>query len=423
MQPQKTHHMAKKTKDTYEYSLMEDLQTAIEIELTTIPLYLYTYYSINRAPKGSTDQETAELTLQANKAAATIMSVVIEEMLHMSLASNIKRSLGGFPVLAGDFLIKKLKFPSNLPHHAKGFKANLSKYTKAQLSTFMKVELPTPPNASPKDADWSTIGQFYDSIIERVKKMKKSDFGYKEYQLGPGNDYYSPNSANSTYMSNYGSGKSKQVRMNAEDSGGLHLITSPASAVKAMKEICHQGEGFADKGKKNHKYDDPSHQEESHYYRFKELYEIYSEDTAAKFVLNVPDNPKTKDYPAMVQPLSNLTNAVYTYLFLMMELCYQHPVPAQSSIFNFGIHKAMIFILSSLCSFMTTFELKGDQENKVVLAPTFEGWKFDEHVSPKEQLIMLWKTIPKEFKPDTAILDRIKNLPDVEMKKGELVQF
>ncbi len=410
--------MPKKKTERFHYSLMSDLQTAIEIELSTIPIYLYTYYSINRTPKGKTDKETARLTLQANKAAATIMSVVIEEMLHMALASNIKRSIGGLPVLAKPSY--NLKFPTNLPHHAKGFKVNLAAYSKAQLETFMTIELPTPPGTTPEDKHWSTIGQFYDSIIVRVKGMDKKDFGFKEYQLGPGNDYYAPNSVNSTYQSSYSGGKSKQVRMNAGDSGDLHWITSPASAVRAMKEICHQGEGFAGHGKTKHKYDDPSHHEESHYYRFKELYEIFKSEDAEHFVLNVPKNPKTKDYPEMIQPLSNLTNATYTYLFLMMERCYEYPMPAQSAIFNFGIHKAMIFILSSLCSFMTGFELKG---SKQIVAPTFEGWKFDPHVSPKEQLIQLWKTIPAQFKPDKAILGRIKDLPDVEMSKGELVQF
>lgn len=410
--------MAKSKKEDFKYSLLSDVQTAIEIELSTIPIYLYTYYSINRTPTGKTPKETADLTLKANKAAATIMSVVIEEMLHMALSSNIKRSLGGFPQMSR--FSHKLKFPANLPHHAKGFKANLAKYSREQLKTFMTIEWPTPPDAKPSDDNWSTIGQFYDSIIERVKGLNKSDFGFKEYQLGPGNDYYAPNSANSTYQSSYSGGKSKQVRMNAHDSGGLHLITSPSSAVKAMKEICHQGEGFKGKGKTKHKFDDPSHQEESHFYKFKELHELFNDADAEKYVLNVPKNPKTRNYPPMLQPLSNLTNAVYTYLFLMMELCYKYPVPAQSSIFNFGIHKAMIFILSSLCSFMTSFQLKGSD---TIVAPTFEGWKFDPHVSPKEQLIMLWKTIPKEFKPDDAILGRIKDLPDVEMKKGDLVEF
>src|ERR1700748_3791670 len=94
----------------------EAIQQAIEIEIATIPVYLYTYYSINRAPdqdaisgslmqkllaKGKKAKEARELALDlsaeimvfSNKAGALIMSVAIEEMLHMALSSNLKQAL------------------------------------------------------------------------------------------------------------------------------------------------------------------------------------------------------------------------------------------------------------------------------------------------------------------------------------------
>ena len=59
------------------------LQTAIELEHSTIPVYLTALYSI----KPNANREVAAL----------IRSVVIEEMLHMALACNILISIGGSP--------------------------------------------------------------------------------------------------------------------------------------------------------------------------------------------------------------------------------------------------------------------------------------------------------------------------------------
>ena len=101
-------------------NLGEAIQQAIEIEIATIPVYLYTYYSINRVPdqdaiSGSLVQElvksgrpvkeankialdlSAEIMVYANTAGALIMSVAIEEMLHMALSSNLKQALAGLP--------------------------------------------------------------------------------------------------------------------------------------------------------------------------------------------------------------------------------------------------------------------------------------------------------------------------------------
>ena len=57
------------------------LQSAIELEHSTIPLYLYALYSLDPAKNGVI--------------AKIIQSVVVEEMLHMTLASNVMNALGG----------------------------------------------------------------------------------------------------------------------------------------------------------------------------------------------------------------------------------------------------------------------------------------------------------------------------------------
>jgi len=66
-------------------AVLTALQNAIELEHSTIPPYLYALYSL--AP--GANKEVAEI----------IESVVIEEMLHITLASNVLNALGGTPVL------------------------------------------------------------------------------------------------------------------------------------------------------------------------------------------------------------------------------------------------------------------------------------------------------------------------------------
>ena len=67
--------------------LKADLQTAIEIELATIPIYLYTYYSLD--PKHESGEgHRSPRALSRTRRAAITMSVAVEEMLHMSLSSQ-----------------------------------------------------------------------------------------------------------------------------------------------------------------------------------------------------------------------------------------------------------------------------------------------------------------------------------------------
>jgi hypothetical protein len=75
--------------------LKADLQAAIAVELATIPIYLYSYYSINRIVTSGKDlTDTARFS---NEAGAVVMSMAVEEMLHLLLSSNIYFALAGMP--------------------------------------------------------------------------------------------------------------------------------------------------------------------------------------------------------------------------------------------------------------------------------------------------------------------------------------
>ena len=61
--------------------LQSHLQTAIEVEHSTIPPYLCALHSI----KDGSNLEAAQI----------VKSVVVEEMLHMILAANVLNAIGG----------------------------------------------------------------------------------------------------------------------------------------------------------------------------------------------------------------------------------------------------------------------------------------------------------------------------------------
>lgn len=150
------------------------LQSAIKLEHATIPLYLYALYSLDEAKNG--------------EICAIIESVVVEEMLHMTLAANTLNALGGSPVIDEPGFLPT--YPGPLPG---GVQAELT-VTLApfsidkQLPTFLTIEEPEHPVDYPKleaGADL-TIGQFYAAIAAAIAKLGDGAFvDPPRNQVGP----------------------------------------------------------------------------------------------------------------------------------------------------------------------------------------------------------------------------------------------
>lgn len=467
--------------------LKRALQQAINLEIATIPVYLYTYYSIDRTPdqadlikaikkdlpKSMPSKKAAafaknyalDVMLYANKAGSLIMSVVVEEMLHMALSSNVKQALFGPPKLVG----QTPSFPTSLPGHQPPFPINLGKFSMNQLMTFLKIESPlhfndievgkmTKKHSSVVKAfKYDTIGDFYQGIENCINKNFKAKSNYHRTsgptaQLVPGKGYYAQNNIDTVYYN-----KSHKPQFpNADDSGDLVHVVDRKSAIEALHEVVEQGEGHNVKGKTGDHlsangtvskeliakinrgdfsdldYDDKekdNKKELSHFARFLELYcngqalaerlkEATGKDDFEKyFVKDVPENPTEKLYSGTVNKKvlanSKLTNAIYTYLFLMSESCYFNEGNTQFELFMFGIHKSMIWILSGLCGDMMNMKYvqttKGVNK-KYLAAPTFEDYNFKgSKKSPKEQLIELSNAAGGSY------TDLINVLPDVSI--------
>ena len=471
-------------------NLEEALQQAINLEIATIPTYLYTYYSIKRAwsqedsssdatvtdpinlssapgmrafmkkeaaSRGHalSDQQLEELSIDvqvyANEAAGLIMSVVIEEMLHMALTSNVKQARFGPPEL----YTSMPEFPAFLPGHIPYFPINAAKFSQDQLKTFLKIESPLPFTGSPEEGEgvieYKTIGEFYEAIIDCVEhKDKDGTYDSDRPQLRPGSNYYSQNTINTVY---YDREHNPKFPSNY-DSGDLIHVVSRESAKQAMVEVIDQGEGHKGGDHLNPDgepicpnidwndpcqineldFDDKAHKELSHFAKFLKLYcqgekliqkfDALGLDFHAFFVHNVPENPRTMpaaghpDYSADpdVVAVSNLINGLYSYIFLMVESCYYNDDPAQFEVFMLGIHKNMIWALSSVCNEVTPYQITIGGETCSV-GPTFEPFDFSQsNRSPRQQIADLVEKAPSSGPLNCSwVMDYVRNFPDVSL--------
>ena len=137
--------------------LRTHLQWAIQVELTTIPTYLYALYSIKD---------------RRSQAANVFRGIVIEEMLHVALASNLMVSVGGRPRFYDRNIVPR--YPGPVPHHTPGFTVNLERCSVDFVrDTCMAIEKPEEPSAPPEDDNFETIGQFYMSVEAALKTLSQ----------------------------------------------------------------------------------------------------------------------------------------------------------------------------------------------------------------------------------------------------------
>lgn len=214
-------------------ALQAHLQVALELELSTLPPYLCALYSI---PDGC-NVEVAGL----------IRSVLMEEMLHLTLAANLLNAVGGTPVLARRGIAPQ--YPTSLPGSDGSFSVSLLPFSRDAIATFMRIEQPTPRGTKPKADGYATIGQFYEAIAAGMRRLaKKGELRFDhqpERQVSPA-DFYNGH-------------------------GRVFIVDSLESALKAISEICDQGEGAHHGIQEDDHPLDALGYELAHYYRFQEI--------------------------------------------------------------------------------------------------------------------------------------------------------
>lgn len=451
---------------------IEDVMNqAITLELATIPTYLSTYYSINRAQdqdalyskligqlsKNSSltsDEVNAkaqelklDILVYANKAAALTMSVVIEEMLHLALSSNVKQMVcQSAPDLVG--IGKALIFPTQLDGHMPEFIINAGPLSLDQLTTFLQIESPNPftdPNAEDLVAapvDYQTIGGLYQLIEDCIRDNFKGPYKKRPQLLPPDKDpsakprpFYSQNSMNTVYYDR----DHNPHFINQDDSGELVGVHDGPSAIKALQLICDQGEGNEESDLPQHKYvlgpdgmplpmevivdnngvaeaqflpgdyDDNSKTELTHFAKFLEAYSLgryYKQkfesipeldEFFSYFVYDQQNNPKQAIYNATGNDALALANelgsAVFTYILLLVETCYYKEDDTQYELFMYGVHKSMIWLLSGAGNYMKNYTYS--HEGKTYQgALSFEPYDFSKSSQrPKAQILEIWHNL------------------------------
>jgi len=215
------------------------VQNAIELEHATIPPYLCGYFTLK--PGGNA------------RVGKIIRSVVIEEMLHMTLASNLLIALGGKP---------RINSPDFVPDYPGGLPMGIGDALQVHLracsidqvrDVFMAIEEPEEPidipvaakllaeaPAGAEEAEtFETIGAFYAFLADKIRTLGDSIFtGTAEGQVIATKWFPDPNE--------------------------MFPITDVESACKAINVIVDQGEGT---------HTDPfdAQGNPAHFYRFQEI--------------------------------------------------------------------------------------------------------------------------------------------------------
>lgn len=219
------------------------------LEHATIPPYLTALYSI--APGTNLDS------------AAVIRSVVVEEMLHITLVANLMNALGEHPDLTTPGFVPH--YPTHLPDGETDFEVSLHPFGRASIETFMRIERPGESADGPRwvrrrrserallpayvhdddsDLHFYSVGQFYGEIEHGLRALSESA-GAEQLFVG--------DPAHQVVVGDYFPGAT-----------AVGPVVDLESALFAIDYITEQGEGLGERI-----YDE--FDELSHYYRLEQI--------------------------------------------------------------------------------------------------------------------------------------------------------
>ena len=229
-------------------ALRRNLGAALQLEHATIPPYLVALYSI----QPGTNSEAYHV----------LRAVVVEEMLHLTLAANLLNAVGGDPDLTYDGFVPT--YPACLPDGETDFEVSLQAFSKDAVDTFLKIErpalgggeevrtvhrrktrrsLPAARVHDDSEEHFYSIGEFYQAIEHALVEL------HAEH----GDALFNGDPARQITAEYYYSG-----------GGSIVPVTDLKSALAAIRLISEQGEGV---GGAIFDYED----EIAHFYRFEQL--------------------------------------------------------------------------------------------------------------------------------------------------------
>ena len=258
--------------------LRQHVQWAIDLEHFTLPPYLCALYSI----KAGTNTEATHV----------ILSVFMEEMLHLTLAANLLNAIGGEPKIDTPAIMPT--YPAYFPHSDQAFQVPLLKFSPEAIDVFLQIERPAESSGTGQDDVYSTLGEFYTALEAGLIRLCE--------ELGEATVFCGDRSRQITDAMYYGG------------SGRIVEVYDLASALVALQEIIDQGEGLAHESIWDGDTDmfHPERNEVGHYFRYNQLAQgrRYQEGDTAQSgptgeavvvdwdaVYNMKPNPRSADYP------------------------------------------------------------------------------------------------------------------------------
>ncbi|WLE96210.1 MAG: ferritin-like domain-containing protein [Candidatus Electrothrix communis] len=187
--------------------VQEHAQVAVQIELYTLPFYITAMTSIK------------DTSCDAYKC---IGSVIMEEMLHMQLASNLCLALDTKPDFSPPQYGKDIPY---LDPECHDLNASLGPLNQETIETMLLIEIPEDSEGNKSDHTtpqypYSSIAEMYDALREGIRQVGEDAFNWGvEHQ-----------------QKRFGQQQFRQI------------ITKYSDAINAIDTIVNQGEGHPARG-------------------------------------------------------------------------------------------------------------------------------------------------------------------------------
>ncbi len=407
--------------------LIAHLKAAAQVELSTVPLYLYATYSVKTR---GYSQWAAGASAQR-----TMIGIAIEEMLHLTLVRNLLIAVGDT-----DFRLYDPKviptYPAPMLKRTPELCLRLRKLSTDQVqNTFMQIELPaTPPGTALGEIEpYHSLGEFYKRIEDALGTLV-IDWGTAKKDLW----------------------KFQYHRAYWNQNGGSDqplLIVDKDSAIQAMKVIVDQGEGAPT----DHGYlPDPivrdlnefppeelGKWQASHYTKFSDIAKgldgigvVLDDNGKQKYTIDdeeviwpVLDDPDLRTVSAdqPVKGLMEFSNAVYSYVLALLDVIYRTPMEALPSSdadpftesVRYGYERGFIAVMQGVlypvCDLLVRTPLVAGGPTNA--GPPFQYYAFTTS-RPKGELEALCAKLLErhpELGGDDGVQRQISLLPDFEV--------
>ncbi|TFK38750.1 ferritin-like-domain-containing protein [Crucibulum laeve] len=340
-------------KKNFKERLQNLLKTAVQIELSTIPV-----------------------------------TVVHQEMLHLALAGNIRTSIDAGPKLYALDVIPT--YGDNNTILNSDIPLRLEKCGKGNLQCFLRIEAPyNPPvklDTEQERADGEVLTQSY-------AMMSSDDTHILDTYHSIGEFYRDVEDmiVHSDSFIDFGN-EDKQFSEAEMFSGLMVTIKDQPSAHKALKIIVDQGEGSVGV-------------EEAHYQMFLDLYRRREDWTCWPVIAS----PKTEMYVGhpFIKSLSEAFNAAYCYLLITIEKTWQTSDLFSRRKLIGNLHAVMIDILTPLADVLVQQPISRGGTEIEHAAPTFEFYPTsklaatDINAAAKELFVAIGTHIDEALKATT----------------------